>query len=68
MNKKKVYIRPYSEVVLVNGKVCDDVHDTIMSRVNFGDGTETPIGYGNDEGDAKDYSWNLWDDLEADNW
>ena len=66
MNKKKVYIPPYSEVVLVNGKICDSEHQVKMSGYDLGDGIVNPIDEGHDDGDAK--GWDLWDDFDAGNW
>lgn len=67
MNKRKVYIPPYSEVVLVNGQICESAHQVKMSGYDLGDGEGVkPIDEGHDEGDAK--GWDLWDDFDASNW
>lgn len=66
MNKKKVYIPPYSEVVLVKGQICEaNVHMTMMSQFDNGHNSVTPITYGDGEGGAKGQGWDLWDDYQG---
>lgn len=68
MNKKKVYIPPYSEVVLVhNGQICDDEHMTMMSKFDNGWEPSTSITTGSGYGGAKDYGWDLWEDFDGEN-
>ena len=65
MNKKKLYVPPHAEVVLVcNGRILEDIHPIQMSNWTDGHGGGGGIGYGDEEGGAKEYGWDLWEDFD----
>ena len=69
-NLKKVYVKPYSDFVLVcNNKHILDAHTTRMSYVDFGDGTGGTVTPGDGEdGDAKEMHWDdSWNDFSMEN-
>lgn len=69
-NLKKVYVKPYSDFVLVcNNKHILDAHTTRMSYVDFGNGTKGTISDGGrEEGDAKEMHWDdSWNDFSMEN-
>ena len=65
-NLKKVYVKPYSDFVLVcNNKNILDAHTTGMSFFDRGDGTGGTITPGDrEDGDAKEMHWDdSWNDF-----
>ena len=64
-NLKKVYVKPYSDFVLVcNNKHILDAHTTRMSYFDDGHGGGGKITDGDGEGDAKEMHWDdSWNDF-----